>query len=87
MHDAAWPIVALDPAADVTQVEAVLSAIADTCSSDPSGPAGAEEIGRRFRWLTAPRSTVVQPSPVHTGLTSDPTAETERLLELLVRPS
>jgi hypothetical protein len=40
--------------------------------------------GERFRWLTAPRSTVLQAGPVHTGLTSDPAAELERLLGLLV---
>ena len=37
-----------------------------------AGPAGEEDRGRRFRRLTAPRSTMVQPGPVHTGLTSRP---------------
>ncbi|MBN9621223.1 MAG: DUF3037 domain-containing protein, partial [Actinobacteria bacterium] len=60
--------------------------IVTTCTSDGDGPASAEEIGRRFRWLTAPRSTVVQAGPVHTGLTSQPAAEVERLLRLLVLP-
>ena len=41
--------------------------------------------GRRFRWLTAPRSTIVQPGPIHTGLTADPQGEVDRLLALLVR--
>ncbi|WP_181807892.1 DUF3037 domain-containing protein, partial [Streptomyces shenzhenensis] len=58
-----------------------------------AGPVGAPGVdvdqdvdpGRRFRWLVAPRSAVVQPGPVHTGLTLDPAAETERLLDLLVR--
>jgi hypothetical protein len=36
-------------------------------------------------WLTAPRSTVVQPGPVHSGLTADPAAELDRLLDALVR--
>ncbi|WP_146057202.1 DUF3037 domain-containing protein, partial [Streptomyces sp. SM14] len=49
------------------------------------GQAAADDAGRRFRWLVAPRSTVVQPGPVHTGLTADPDAEASRLLELLVR--
>jgi Protein of unknown function (DUF3037) len=52
-------------------------------AADP-GPAGQEDIGRRFRWLTAPRSTVVQAGPVHTGLTRDPDAEIGRLLRALV---
>jgi hypothetical protein len=75
---------ALDPGADVAHVEAVLRSISDTSSANGTGPAAAEDIGRRFRWLTAPRSTVVQTGPVHTGLTTDPAAETERLLRLLV---
>ncbi|HZB51001.1 MAG TPA: DUF3037 domain-containing protein [Mycobacteriales bacterium] len=77
---------ALDPAADPAVVERALRAAADICGGDPdAGPPAREELGRRFRWLTAPRSTVVQPGPVHTGLTRDPEAEAERLLELLVR--
>ena len=49
------------------------------------GPARRATPGERFRWLIAPRSTVVQPGPVHTGLTADPAAELERLLARLVR--
>lgn len=77
---------ALDPHADATAIGAALAAAADTCGPDGTGPAAAEQIGRRFRWLTAPRSTVVQPGPVHTGLTTDAGAELERLLALLVHP-
>ena len=73
---------ALDPTADADAISAALAAAADTCAGE--GPAGGEQIGRRFRWLTAPRSTVVQPGPVHTGLTADPAAELDRLLDLLV---
>ena len=42
-------------------------------------------MGGRFRWLTAPRSTVVQTSPVHTGLTADPLIELATLLDRMVR--
>ena len=78
---------ALDPAADPGAVEHALRTAAGVCDADPSaGPAGEEDRGRRFRWLTAPRSTVVQPGPVHTGLTADPDAEADRLLRLLVLP-
>ena len=77
---------ALDPAADLDRIADALAALADTCGPDADGPAAGEQIGRRFRWLTAPRSTVVQPGPVHTGLTEDPAAETQRLLRLLVLP-
>ena len=78
---------ALDPAADVEAIERALAAIVAVCAEDPAaGQAGAQDIGRRFGWLTAPRSTVIQPGPVHTGLTADPDAEAERLLAALVRP-
>jgi Protein of unknown function (DUF3037) len=79
---------ALDPEADVPGVHRALAAMADVCKEDGAqpgiGPAGTQDIGRRFRWLTAPRSTVVQAGPVHTGLTGDPEAEIGRLLRALV---
>jgi hypothetical protein len=75
---------ALDGGLDVDGVRAALSAYADTCAGD-SGPAGDEmSRGQRFRWLTAPRSTVVQTGPVHTGLTADPDVDLRRLFALLV---
>jgi Protein of unknown function (DUF3037) len=83
---------ALDPAADVAAIEQVLAALETSCAAGPerearyAGPAGEEDRGRCFRRLTAPRSTVVQAGPVHTGLTSDPEAELVRLLGELVLP-
>ncbi len=78
---------ALDPTADHAAVEHALRTAAGICDGDPAaGPAGEEDPGRRFRWLTAPRSTVVQPGPVHTGLTDDPEAELDHLLRVLVLP-
>ncbi|MFC8675239.1 DUF3037 domain-containing protein [Streptomyces griseorubiginosus] len=77
---------ALDPAADVAGVRAALQAVEAVCAGgEAAGQAARDDAGRRFRWLVAPRSTVVQPGPVHTGLTLDPAAEAERLLDLLVR--
>ncbi|MEU3860614.1 DUF3037 domain-containing protein [Streptomyces sp. NPDC028722] len=79
-------LLALDPRADVAGVRAALGAVEKVCAGGAeAGQAGRDDAGRRFRWLIAPRSTVVQPGPVHTGLTADPAAETERLLDLLVR--
>ncbi|MFB7337385.1 DUF3037 domain-containing protein [Streptomyces adustus] len=79
-------LLALDPAVDVDAVRAALRAVEGVCAGGTAaGQAAGDDAGRRFRWLIAPRSTVVQPGPVHTGLTGDPAAETERLLELLVR--
>ena len=79
-------LLALDPEADVAGVRALLGAVERHCAGGAgAGQAGADDAGRRYRWLVAPRSTVVQPGPVHTGLTSDPEAEAHRLLTLLVR--
>jgi DUF3037 family protein len=80
-------LAALDASADPALIERALASVSDVCADHPgAGPAAEEEIGRRFRWLTAPRSTVVQPGPVHTGLTADPAAELDRLLAQLVLP-
>lgn len=77
---------ALDPQVDLAGVRAALRAAEGVCDGGAAaGQAAGDAPGRRFRWLVAPRSTVLQPGPVHTGLTSDPEAEAERLLELLVR--
>ncbi|MEU6117416.1 DUF3037 domain-containing protein [Streptomyces sp. NPDC047117] len=77
---------ALDPSVDVEGVRAALSAVEGVCcGGERAGQAAADDVGRRFRWLIAPRSTIVQPGPVHTGLTADPSKEAERLLDLLVR--
>ena len=48
------------------------------------GPLAARPLGERFRWLTAPRSAIVQPGPVHGGITADPAAELDRLFTTLV---
>ncbi|MEU7159890.1 DUF3037 domain-containing protein [Streptomyces chrestomyceticus] len=76
----------LDATADVEGVKAALRAVEGIClGGERAGQAAGDDAGRRFRWLIAPRSTVVQPGPVHTGLTVDPSGEAERLLDLLVR--
>ncbi|MFF8774853.1 DUF3037 domain-containing protein [Kitasatospora sp. NPDC015120] len=78
-------LLALDPVADVSAVRRALQGIELVCAGGPqAGPAGADAPGQRFRWLTAPRSAVVQPGPVHTGLTADPEAELRRLFDQLV---
>jgi hypothetical protein len=83
---------ALDPAADAVAIRRALEAVVTICVVGPSGearhagPAGEEDRGRRFRRLTAPRSTIVQAGPVHTGLTADPYADLARLFAELVLP-
>lgn len=77
---------ALDPAVDVAAVEGVLAGVRAVCGGDAvAGGAAAGPPRVRFGWLTAPRSTVVQPGPVHPGLTADPAGELERLVARLVR--
>jgi hypothetical protein len=77
-------LLAIDPAADLDAVRAGLSAFEKACTE---GPLAARPLGERFRWLTAPRSTIVQPGPVHSGLTADPAAELTHLFDTLVRVS
>jgi hypothetical protein len=73
---------ALDPTTDLAAVAAALGALEEGCRV---GPPGEQPPGARFRWLTATRSTIVQPGPVHSGLTADPAAELDRLFDDLVR--
>jgi hypothetical protein len=75
---------ALDPGLDIDGVRNALEAVVAVCGDDQAGQAANQSLGGRFRWLTAPRSTVVQPGPVHPGLTEDPAAELSRLFDLLV---
>ena len=78
---------ALDPDLDLAAVRRHLGSVQELCAGSPQAAASAARPqGERFRWLTAPRSTVVQTSPVHTGLTEDPDAELARLLDVMVRP-
>ena len=80
-------LMTLDPGADLEAVRAHLEAVRPVCAGSPeAGSVGRLPIGERFGRLVAPRSTVVQPSPVHTGLTDDPEAELERLLRSMVLP-
>lgn len=79
--------VALDPGLDVDAVRAHLRGIEELCAGDDaSGASGLRSRGDRFRWLVAPRSTVVQPAPVHTGMTDDPARELADLATRMVDP-
>ena len=50
-----------------------------------AGPVGLAPSSERFHWLTAPRSTVIQTSPVHSGRCDDHATMLERLLDAMVR--
>jgi hypothetical protein len=77
---------ALHPDSDLDLIRRHLAAVRDLCAGSGEIPGSvARSLGERFRWLTAPRSTIIQTSPIHTGLTDDPASELERLLEVMVR--
>ncbi|AEV87949.1 hypothetical protein ACWT_6938 [Actinoplanes sp. SE50] len=75
-------LLALDPSADVPAVRAALDSWEATCRG--GGASAGMRLGERFRWLVAPRSTILRAGPVHMGLTVEPAAELERLVGLLV---
>ena len=79
-------LVALAPDLDLAAVAHHLDGLARVCAGDPSaGPIARLPQAERFGWLVAPASTVVQPGPVHAGLTPDPAATLNHLLATLVR--
>ncbi|MFQ6172486.1 DUF3037 domain-containing protein [Oryzobacter sp. R7] len=77
---------AVAPDADLDGLRAALEAVGTMCDRPPSEvDTSLSTPGKRFGWITAPRSTVLQPGPVHGGSVADPAAEVERLLDRLVR--
>ncbi len=79
-------LAALSPALDVAEIRSHLDAIVRIAAGDSEGgPLARLDQSERFHWLTAPASTIVQPSAVHTGLTADPAAELDHLFATLVR--
>src|SRR5947207_872128 len=64
---------ALWPEVDLDLVRQHLEAIPKICAGTPdAGPIGKLSLRERFHWLVAPRSTMIQVSPVHAGLCDDP---------------
>ena len=79
-------LLALDPAIDLPAVRAHLATIPVICAGgEAAGPIGKLSPRERFRWLTAPRSTMIQVSPAHAGRSADPAAALEHLLGTMVR--
>jgi len=73
------------PAVDTDEIGEELEIIPRICAGgSQAGPIGGESQSERFHWLTSSRSTVIQTSPVHTGLCEDPEAELEELFDQLV---
>ncbi|HEX2173870.1 MAG TPA: DUF3037 domain-containing protein [Dehalococcoidia bacterium] len=78
---------ALAPLANPALIERHLRAFEAICAGAPEGgPVAALPPSERFHWLTAPRSTVIQTSPVHVGCCPDPEEALEELLATFVRP-
>jgi hypothetical protein len=76
----------LAPDLDVDAVHSALATVEAVCRGDESaGAAGRTPLGTRFGFVSAPRSTVVQPGPIHGGLTADPDGQLDHLLDRLVR--
>jgi hypothetical protein len=77
---------AIDPGVDIDAVRTNLAVIPLICTGgSEAGPIGSLPSRGRFRWLVAPRSTIIQPSEVHTGRTSDPAACLDHLMQRIVR--
>ncbi len=77
---------ALDPDVDLDMVTAHLQAIQKISAGTPdSGPIGQLHRRERFHWLVAPRSTIIQTSPVHTGHCTDPEQALAHLVDKMVR--
>ena len=79
-------LMALDPSLDIETIRSHLATIPVICAGgEEAGPMGKASQRERFHWLTAPRSTVIQTSPVHTGLCDDAANVLEHLLDTMVR--
>jgi hypothetical protein len=78
-------LLALWPSADVEMLRDHLEAVPRICAGElAAGPIAQLSKRERFHWLVSPRSTVVQPSPVHSGLCDDPEPVLNRLAESLL---
>lgn len=76
---------ALQGDVDLDGVRRQLVAIERVAAGDPrGGPIARLDTTARFHWLVAPSSTIVQPSPVHTGVCDDPAACLAELVRRLV---
>jgi hypothetical protein len=78
-------LLALDPNIDLELVRNHLATIPIICrGGEEAGSIGRLPQRQRFHWLVAPRSTVIQTSPVHTGRCGDPAAALDHLVTTMV---
>jgi DUF3037 family protein len=79
-------LAALARQCDADEVESHLALIPRIAAGEPTaGPPTEWDLPERFHWLTAPRSTVVQVGPVHTGMTDNPARTLDHLFETMVQ--
>jgi hypothetical protein len=73
---------AFAPELDAEEVERRLAAIVATCAGDPdAGMIATLDSRARFHWLIAPRSTILQISPAHSGICEEPQSALDRLFQ------
>lgn len=78
-------LAALAPGYDPEPLRPQLQALERIASrASDGGPIALLDTTARFHWLTAPSSTIIQPSAVHTGVCDDPSAQLSRLFDSLV---
>lgn len=78
-------LLALSPDLDLATVQQELDDIVQICEGGPQAePLGQMSQSERFHWLVSPRSTIIQTSQVHSGLSADPGAVLEHLLKTMV---
>ena len=79
-------LLALDAGVDLELVRSTLAAILAICAGGPhAGDIGKLSPRERFHWLVAPKSTIVQTSPVHTGQCGDIEAVLDHLMSRMIR--
>jgi hypothetical protein len=77
---------AFSPEISVTEIKEHLDSFDRICQGiKDSGPIGKQDKASRFRWLTAKRSTIIQPSEIHPGYTTDPEETLEKLFFRMVK--
>jgi len=78
-------LLALCPDVETSEIEQHLASLPQICAGGKkAGPIGELPQHERWHWLVAPKSTIIQTSEVHSGICTDPAAELEHLMKMLV---
>ena len=80
-------LTAFAPSLNINDVQDALEQLERVCKGgEDSGPIGQLSLSERFHWLVAPRSTIIQTSPAHSGLSSNPERTLDHLMKTMVLP-